>query len=257
MLDVDEIMQAPERLERALRLVGSLDHALGATLLSDRPIIVGGTAIEFYTLGGYSTQDINLVIADPTPLVDLLREAGFRQEGRHWWRYGLDLVVEISGKVLTYAPTAYDRVIEVQVTRDIRTCITGIEDILTSRLYTGIEERRPNDVGWAYQMVLLHRDRIDWPALETLAAVKGPRILAEVQRFHNLTNDHQMMPSPVDDIAECGLPADDGQPTSARIARPRRPISFYENRSETLGLTSLAQAVEITPDDPPRGLEAR
>ena len=185
LLDVIEIMQTPDRLERALRLVGSLDHALGATQRSDRPIIVGGTAIEFYTLGGYSTKDINLVIADPAPLLDLLREGGFHKEGRHWWREGFDLVLEIPGKTLTYAPTAYDRVIEVQVTREIRTCVIGIEDILTSRLDAGIEERRPNDLGWAHQMVLLHRDRIDWQALETLAAGNGPRVLAEVQRLRN------------------------------------------------------------------------
>ena len=38
--------------------------------------------------------------------------------------------------------------------------------------------------------------------------------------------------------------------------RQRRPMSFYAQRARALGLDGLVQAVEIMPDDAPRGLEA-
>lgn len=84
---------------------------------------------------------------------------------------------------MTYVPSAYDRITEVEIEAGLHACIIGIEDILTSRIYAGIDENRTNDLGWAAQMVALHYDRIDWTALETLASLNGPRILAEVQRL--------------------------------------------------------------------------
>ena len=37
--------------------------------------------------------------------------------------------------------------------------------------------------------------------------------------------------------------------------RKRRPLSYYEARAKKRGLTNLVDAIEITPDDAPRGLE--
>ena len=41
----------------------------------------------------------------------------------------------------------------------------------------------------------------------------------------------------------------------AKGPRQRRPLSFYEARAKKLGLVNLVEAVEITPNDAPRGLE--
>lgn len=37
--------------------------------------------------------------------------------------------------------------------------------------------------------------------------------------------------------------------------RGRRPLSFYEQRAKERGLSCLVEAVEILPNDAPRGLE--
>jgi hypothetical protein len=37
--------------------------------------------------------------------------------------------------------------------------------------------------------------------------------------------------------------------------RPRRPMSYYEDRAKKMGLPSLCQPVEGFPGDPPRGKE--
>ena len=41
----------------------------------------------------------------------------------------------------------------------------------------------------------------------------------------------------------------------AKSPRQRRAWSFYEAKAKKLGLFTLVEAVEITPDDAPRGLE--
>lgn len=178
-------MEVPGRLERGLRLVSFLDRTLGSSRIQERPLIVGGAAVEWYTLGGYASQDMNLVTTNHEPLLDLLREAGFQHAGGHWWRPGLDIALTIHGETLTDAPASYGRVIEIEVPGALRTCIIGIEDILLSRLCTGIENNRRNDLGWASQMVLLHNDRIDWNVLESLACGRSALVLAEVKRLGN------------------------------------------------------------------------
>lgn len=49
-------------LRKALGVIAVLTEALEPEGI--RPILVGGVALEFYTLGGYATKDIDLVVSD-------------------------------------------------------------------------------------------------------------------------------------------------------------------------------------------------
>ena len=49
-------------LRKALRVIAVLTEDLEPEGI--RPILVGGVALEFYTLGGYATKDIDLVVSD-------------------------------------------------------------------------------------------------------------------------------------------------------------------------------------------------
>jgi len=65
----------------------------------------------------------------------------------------------------------------------------------------------------------------------------------------------------LEDGAAAELTVEDGQirirPQQAGPQlRARRPLSFYQQRATQRGLPGLIEAVEITPDDAPRGLEA-
>lgn len=55
------------------------------------PIVVGGHALEFYTLGDYATADIDLVCPERAIVGQILEQAGFHREGRHWYRPDLGL----------------------------------------------------------------------------------------------------------------------------------------------------------------------
>lgn len=61
-----------------------------------KPILVGGSAVEFYTLGTCKSIDIDL-LADRDSLIKVLEEMGFSKIGRHWF-YTKDLGIEIVGE---------------------------------------------------------------------------------------------------------------------------------------------------------------
>ena len=50
-----------------------------------KPIVVGGQAVEFYTSGGYSTMDIDLICELSIAEIDsILKLLGFKKEGKYW-----------------------------------------------------------------------------------------------------------------------------------------------------------------------------
>ena len=173
----------PDRLRRTMWFVALLTkHLGGGTAVYAQPILVGGGAVEFYTTGGYATQDVDLVVFDPQPVEAVLAASGFIKVDRYWHAADCDLLVELPGKTLTHAPGAYERVVAVTTSLGVAHVI-GLEDILISRLYAGISENRRNDLKWAREMALLHCARLDWQALEQLASSNGPAVVAAVQHL--------------------------------------------------------------------------
>ena len=179
---VDEIArlrQTEDRLRRNLLFVALLDRKLGRPSPNQRPIVVGGSAIEFYTTGGYASADLDLVMPHPEDAERILDASGFLRRGRYWSLPDTDLLVEFPGQTLTYAPGAYDRLSEVEVGDGLAATVIGIEDILIGQLFTAVSERRENDRRWALEMAVLHFDRLEWAAVETLAGGNG---IAEAAR---------------------------------------------------------------------------
>ena len=65
-----------------------------------KPIVVGGNAVEFYTLGTYASADIDLVSPGYEIIDKLLKSWGFKKLGRHWLLPEIDLEVEIPASSL-------------------------------------------------------------------------------------------------------------------------------------------------------------
>ena len=55
--------------------------------LGVRPVVMGGHALEFYTLGDYATGDVDMVCSDIAAAAEALQAAGFQREG--WTAAGL------------------------------------------------------------------------------------------------------------------------------------------------------------------------
>jgi len=154
-------------LKRRLLFVGWLTEQLaGAGVV---PIVVGGHALEFYTLGEYTTGDVDLIVADREKAAQVLEEAGFTREGRHWYRADVNIAVEIPGETLAGEESRVETV-EVE---GFKVHIIGKEDLLIDRLNACVHWRSESDCFWARMLIELYGDRMDWGYLEKRAREEG------------------------------------------------------------------------------------
>jgi excisionase family DNA binding protein len=133
------------------------------------PVIVGGHAVEFYTAGGYTTVDIDLVTASE-PLDEILGAWGFVSRGRHWLREDLGLVVEAPSAGL--AAGQRERLTEVRIGDGVA-YVLGIEDLIVDRLEACVHWKSDDDCLWAETLLATHRARIDAPYLTQRATEAG------------------------------------------------------------------------------------
>lgn len=164
-------------LKRRLRVLAVITEALKPDHV--HPILVGGCAVEFYTFGGYSTGDVDIVASDRRRLGELLTELGFAQEGRFWYREDLEIAIECPDEDLA---GSRDRVVEVEV-GDLSCFVIGIEDLLTDRLNGYVHWQWEDDRRWVKEMIRQHRADIDWEYLRTRSAEEGTlSALGEIER---------------------------------------------------------------------------
>ena len=82
MLELQTILSLPEGPGRTAAVAAWLQGLYDADI--EKPILVGGAAVELYTGGAYTTGDLDFV-GSVSPTVALgLKSAGFSQRGRHW-----------------------------------------------------------------------------------------------------------------------------------------------------------------------------
>lgn len=91
-----------------------------------KPILVGGSAVEFYTRGTCKSLDLDL-LADRDSLVQILEKMGFSKMGRHWF-YTKDIGIEIVGD------SAEGRRINEIVHEGKTIRVLSIEDLIVDRL---------------------------------------------------------------------------------------------------------------------------
>ncbi len=171
------LLQNP--LEKRLAFMGLLTRACVGRGWQP-PVIVGGQAVEFYSAGGYTTVDIDLVSASE-PLDEILPGWGFERRGRHWMRSNLGLIVEAPGSRL--APGQRDRLTEVQIA-GTSAYVLGLEDVIVDRLAACVHWSSENDCRWAAVLLRAHRPELDLDylraqALEAEVAARLDQILEE------------------------------------------------------------------------------
>lgn len=146
-------------LEKRLLFMGILTERLKGH--RSIPVVVGGNALEFYTLGGYATGDIDIIFPDRNALDSVLLPMGFTREGRHWYHAGLDIAIEAPP-----GPLAGDanRVSKVEVEGFI-VYIIAVEDLVIDRLNAFVHWSSGDDGFWAKELLLLFQTEIDWSYL--------------------------------------------------------------------------------------------
>jgi predicted nucleotidyltransferase len=163
----ERLAQTADRSRRRLLFVGWLTEQVKPYDLE--PIVVGDHALEFYTLGDYATADIDLVCYDRATVGQVLEQAGFRREGRHWYRPDLDLAIEVPDDVLAGSRERVERV----AIDEYNVCLIGKEDLLIDRLNACVHWGSEADCLWVKELMLLFDEVLAWSYLEQRAGEEG------------------------------------------------------------------------------------
>lgn len=163
----DEVKKALQRAgsptEGRLFFAALLGKAAGVP--TDDLIVVGGSAIEFYTVGEYTSDDIDIVSSQSTLLQDVLRGWDFQEEGRIWVHEALGIVVDF----VRYPYTGDKSRTQVLSTPYGAVRVAALEDLVVKRLISTKHWRIEGDFEHARLLAALYGDRMDWEYIERLS----------------------------------------------------------------------------------------
>jgi len=173
-----DIESTQDLLERAMKLAG-----LVTTLFAEKGfhlVVVGGSAVEFYTEGGYMSGDIDFCrrsLSGPSPRLirDVLQPLGGSCVGRNWQVCGL--FVDLLGIVETETSKQY---------RELETPYGKVQLLppelaLVERVLYAMDSQEC--VASAKQMMAsaLGDPSFDWGEAERLADLPSFKVLAELR----------------------------------------------------------------------------
>ena len=131
-----------------------------AKKFSNELVVVGGSAVEFYTAASYMTKDIDFVAKDNYNISKLMGSLGFSMSnGYTWFHPDTSVVVEFPKAPLL---GDVDRVTEVVTPYGVAKII-GIEDIILDRLKGRVFWQDDNEL--PETMLLAHYAEIDFNSL--------------------------------------------------------------------------------------------
>lgn len=171
-----------DKIYKNIALTAVITEALKE--INIRPIIVGGQAVEFYTAGGYSTMDVDLVTPASIKEIDpIIKDLGFEKEGKYWTYEQLDFALEIPGSDLA---GDYDKINEIEI-EGLKAYIIGIEDIIIDRLNRYKFWKEYDDQEWIVGMIYLNYDDIDWNYLYQKS--EAEKTLEELKEFREIVEN--------------------------------------------------------------------
>lgn len=90
---------------------------------------MGGAAVEFYTQGGYTTRDIDMVAPGGAELINVMARLGFKRRGKDFIHEGLKIYIEFPSSFLGRGERANLITIDATPLE-----IISVEDLIVDRL---------------------------------------------------------------------------------------------------------------------------
>ncbi|MEX2554633.1 MAG: hypothetical protein WEB06_03270 [Actinomycetota bacterium] len=154
------------RLRRHLLVAAALREVLGSD-----PIVVGGTAEEFWTSDEYRETDLDVCAPLTTAERKTLGSLGFEREGRHWYHASSRVAVEFPDSTIDGDP---ERTVLESVPGGAARII-GVDDLYLDRLRQATMNEDIEDVHFQSTLAVAAAcfDVIDWRYVRSrLAAIE-------------------------------------------------------------------------------------
>jgi len=97
-IELQKAASTKEAAERHVLIAAVISEALRQ--VHQDPVLVGGAAVEYYTQGGYSTADIDLVAEGGSDLLQVMEALGFERMGKDFIHSKLKIYVEFPSRNL-------------------------------------------------------------------------------------------------------------------------------------------------------------
>ncbi|HLQ96316.1 MAG TPA: hypothetical protein VK108_08015 [Pseudogracilibacillus sp.] len=123
-----------------------------------KPIIVGGLSVEIYTMGDYTTRDIDFVSDGYKEIEDLLYSLEFSKQGRHFYRDDIEIVIEIPD---SYLAGSLEKVLKMKISDSRYVYVESVEDIILDRLRAAVHWKSAEDAVWGFTLMVKNFENID------------------------------------------------------------------------------------------------
>jgi predicted nucleotidyltransferase len=128
-------------------------------------VLVGGAVVEYYTAGGYTTVDIDMILPplEKQEIETVMKELGFErfEDYRHWLHPHIPIPVEFPPGPLQIGHLLIQEVNEIEIEK-IKLKILKVEDILLDRLIMAQEWKDLQAQIQAEMLMYAHYTEIDW-----------------------------------------------------------------------------------------------
>jgi hypothetical protein len=143
-------------------------------------VVVGGSAVEFYTAAQYTTVDIDFITGRTDLIKQIMDELGFVNHSGTWiLPQDPTVVVEFPAGPLA---GSYDKIRQVRMADGDLVEVIGLEDIIIDRTAAATFWRDGSD-DYAKYMVLARYDEVDWKYCLEAAAKES--CLPQIKRLRD------------------------------------------------------------------------
>lgn len=177
-------MNTRNKLERQLYVAAAISCSFEKEGIY--AVLVGGTVVEYYTAGEYTTGDIDMVLPplEKREVEKVMQELGFErfEDYRHWLHPKIPVPVEFPPGPLQIGHLPVQEVNEIEI-GEVKLKILKVEDILLDRLIMAQEWKDFQAKAQSEMLMIAHYVEIDWPYLHQKASsLKVLQLLQKIQK---------------------------------------------------------------------------
>lgn len=174
-----------DKLEKQIYLAAAISSAFERRGI--QAVLVGGVVVEYYTAGGYTTADIDMILPplEKQEIETVMKELGFErfEDYRHWLHPAIPIPVEFPPGPLQIGHLLVQEVNEIEIER-IRLKILKVEDILLDRLIMAHEWKDLQAQAQAEMLIYAHYSEVDWSYVHQKSSLLGVlKLLQKLQKI--------------------------------------------------------------------------